>query len=655
MFSNFFKLATKSPLLLVNRASNIHRVVPLSIRSYSTEPATIESEQPIATTKSEEPPVVHTKPEPKLFSDIKSLDPNLQKALSRIFNYSEMSSVQQRVLSQPLPLQNDLVVKAKTGTGKTLAFLLAAMQSSSLVTKKPAKPSILIIAPTRELANQIYEEAKKLLKMSKKLATFSFIGGADRKRQIDKIIYGEVNIAVGTPGRILDLLENDTRDVKGKFKNVDVVVLDEVDRLLEIGFLKDIQTIMSYLPKERRNLFFSATMNDQVKGVIDANINPGFKLIDCVLPEDMDTHLAIKQSCSVIPIKYHIRFLYSTLKERMAAGNDSKIIVFFPSAVLATYMSSLFNKLGIETMELHSKMTQRTRTVISARFKAAKKAILFTTDVSARGVDYPNVSLVIQAGAPVSREQYIHRIGRTGRAGKEGEAILLLGPYEKRFTNELTDLPMNFILEFPKLDTEEKEAINEAIQSIPEEERREIFAPWAGSIAAMKNVLRLTGETFAGISKDFANYVLGLERSPKFSADFLVKLGFGRVPSLERQPMRVRPKMSYMTDAEPSFRKPVRSFIREDRDSDKPARSFDREDRYSDKPARSFDRNDRYSEKPARSFDRNDRYSEKPARSFDRKDRYSEKPARSFVREERSSEKPRKSFGSQESALSKKY
>ena len=279
--------------------------------------------------------------------------------------------------------------------------------------------------------------------------------------------------------------------------SVQTLVLDETDRLLELGFRKDILDIVSFLPSasERQTLFFSATLPPKVLDVIDSltstsastttkmkmkttpnnkkpnsgghvgnsGLTKNYELIDCIKEDDPSTHTnerTTKQSYVVVP---NDRFWISSIeviwdlmnsrpkkKERNNKSNGSvknsnkknKIMVFFPMTSLVQLYANLFNlRFGKRVLELHGKMYQRERSIISRRFRNSSDGILFTSDVSARGVDYPNVTHVVQVGAPQSRETYIHRLGRTGRAGKEGEGLLILPDLEKGFIDELIDSP----------------------------------------------------------------------------------------------------------------------------------------------------------------------------------------------------------------------
>jgi ATP-dependent RNA helicase MSS116 len=209
-------------------------------------------------------------------------------------------------------------------------------------------------------------------------------------------------------------------------------------------------------------------------------MKPGYDYIDCVPKNETETHLKIKQTAYIVPFSQQLTFLYNTIMEHQKSTPFPKIMVFLPTTTVVSYLASVFNKIeGLDIIQLHSKLTQQHRVRISNRFKAAKSGILFTTDVSARGVDYPNVTLVIQLGVPPSQEQYIHRVGRTGRADKDGQAILILAPTEKRALSTLTDVPIALDTRSqyqPTLET--AKLVKDAVSKVSLFERVSIFAPW---------------------------------------------------------------------------------------------------------------------------------------------------------------------------------
>lgn len=341
--------------------------------------------------------------------------------------------------------------------GKTLAFLVPALER--LLTKEGYKVGesvgILIVSPTRELATQIGDQAEKLLTHHNGLKCQVMFGGTKMGRDTNVLNKKLPTILVATPGRLLDHMENTKLSNGKKFgydimRDTHILVLDEADRLLEMGFRRDIQKIMNFLPKKekRQTLLFSATVPSELKSIMAENMDSNFVEVDCIQDGGgKHTNDLVHQTYTILPtFESQIISVVRLVEQQMKSDPNYKIVVFFPTARMVGYYADFFN-LGLKTevIEIHSKKSQGYRNKASDKFRKAKRGILFTSDVSARGVDYPDVTHVIQIGLPESREQYIHRLGRTGRAGKVGEGILVLSPFEKKFVNELTniDISMN--------------------------------------------------------------------------------------------------------------------------------------------------------------------------------------------------------------------
>nr|CAG8488578.1 12758_t:CDS:2 [Entrophospora candida] len=355
---------------------------------------------------------------PANFEDITSIAPHTMKALKEVFRYQSMTKVQDAVLSQ-LPIEGDMFVKAKTGTGKTLAFLIPAIETMLRNTDSKGRNdrivSIMILSPTRELAQQIATEAQKIVYYHP-FEVHCLVGGERRTTQVSKLMKKRVDIVVGTPA----------------------------DQLLDMGFRDAIEDIISCFPKERQTFFFSATVSKEIRQVARFALNPDHMFIDTVDPNDVNTNLQVKQSYLVSPYTSQLHIIRKIITDHKLLHQNTKIIMFLPTKSQTILYASFIRSLrDLEVFELHSGKTQDYRTRISERFRrCSRDAILVTSDVSARGVDYPGVTLVLQIGAPSSREQYIHRLGRTGRAGKEGEGIILLAPFEDKFISQIKDLPI---------------------------------------------------------------------------------------------------------------------------------------------------------------------------------------------------------------------
>lgn len=393
-----------------------------------------------------------------------------RRAMAEVFKYTNLSAVQ----SQTLPgiLRGvDCLAKAKTGTGKTLAFLIPTVENlvktrleavaglqgpGNAAAAAAAMNSILclIISPTRELTAQIAKEAEILLTYHRGFKVVSIVGGTNIKTDIRRL-NGRVDFLVATPGRLLDHLQ---QGLHSRFRNLRVMVMDEADQLLDMGFRPDIEKILALLPppESRQTLLFSATVPPSVKDIAKKSLRTGYDYIDTVGEEVEQTHAHVSQSITVCEDSSQLATIAEILSNEVENSLDVtrggtghfKIIVFFTTARVTQYYSQLFNMMdnallrGTQVFEMHSRKSQSSRTTTSNQFRDSRSAIMFSSDVSARGLDYPDVTYVLQVGL-TDREQYIHRLGRTARAGKSGHGGLLLAPYEERhMRRQLKDMPL---------------------------------------------------------------------------------------------------------------------------------------------------------------------------------------------------------------------
>jgi ATP-dependent RNA helicase MSS116 len=253
-------------------------------------------------------------------------------------------------------------------------------------------------------------------------------------------------ILTATPGRLHDHLQTTTihgKPFRDSAKDIQVLILDEMDRLLDMGFRDEIEKIISYMPKNRQTLLFSATVPQGVLSAVKKFTKSDSVTVDCMDDEDPASHTnaRINQSHVLLPPDRAVSGVVQLILRLMDEA-DHKVLVFFPTTSQVAYYSSLFNKgLGRRVLEIHAKKSQGNRSNTSDRFRQAKKGVMFTSDVSARGVDYPDVTHVVQVGMATDRETYIHRLGRTGRAGKKGQGLLVLAETEKPFLKmDLADL-----------------------------------------------------------------------------------------------------------------------------------------------------------------------------------------------------------------------
>ncbi|NFL54127.1 DEAD/DEAH box helicase [Clostridium botulinum] len=331
----------------------------------------------------------------------------------------------QRII-EPTPIQeesimlikngNDVIAEAQTGTGKTLAFLLPMFENIS-----PDINAIqgLIITPTRELAIQITEEAMKL-KEAKDLNILAAYGGKDIGSQIKKL-KNNIHLVIATPGRLLDHLNRNTLN----FKDLKTLVLDEADEMLLMGFKNDVRSIIENTPRKRQTLCFSATMNSEVKKLAYKNMrNP--KLI--IIEKEEITLKNIKQ----VLIETTDRRKQEDLCKILDEENPFMAIIFCRTKRRVDTLEETLYKKGYNCEKLHGSITQPKRERIMRSFKNLEIQYLIATDVAARGLDITGVTHVFNYDIPENAESYIHRIGRTGRAGEKGYTFLFVAPKDEQ-------------------------------------------------------------------------------------------------------------------------------------------------------------------------------------------------------------------------------
>ncbi|MGC9188320.1 MAG: DEAD/DEAH box helicase, partial [Sulfurihydrogenibium sp.] len=329
--------------------------------------------------------------------------------------YQKPTEIQEKAI--PVVLSGkDLVAQAQTGTGKTAAFGIPIVEK---VNTKQKKIQALVLVPTRELAIQVAKEIKELGK-NKKVFVLSVYGGKSMKHQIDFLKKGNDVVIVGTPGRVKDLLNRGFL----KLDNVKMFVLDEADRMLEMGFIEDIEEIMSYLPEERQNLLFSATMPKEILELAEEFLNEDYETIK-VKPDEITVE-KIKQ----IIYRVDPKNKFSKLIQILSENDAEKTIIFTQTKLEADELAEKLKEEGFNVSAIHGDFSQKKRETVLHNFRTGKLKILVATDVAARGLDIKGVELVINYGLPRDAESYIHRIGRTGRAGKEGTAISIATPSE---------------------------------------------------------------------------------------------------------------------------------------------------------------------------------------------------------------------------------
>jgi len=311
----------------------------------------------------------------------------------------------------------DLIAEAKTGTGKTLAFAIPIIEKID-VSKRATQA--LVVTPTRELANQITDEFRKI-SSSKRMRVCAVYGGTSIKKQANEIERG-AHVVVGTPGRLLDMIQRRILNLS----NVNTLVLDEADRMLDMGFSKDVMKIISCTPKIRQTLLFSATLASEVKRLADS-ITRNPQVISTSSDDDLTVGEITQGYFEVVKDKKLSTFIKVVRRE-----SPESAIVFCNTKRWAEKLCSIMRDRGFTADRLHGNLSQNVRDKVMGNFKKKRFNILVATDVAARGLDIDGVSHVFNYDIPREHKNYVHRIGRTGRAGKSGTALSFITSGETR-------------------------------------------------------------------------------------------------------------------------------------------------------------------------------------------------------------------------------
>jgi ATP-dependent RNA helicase RhlE len=362
--------------------------------------------------------------------DTLALDPKLLAAVADS-GYTSMTPIQAKAI--PIVLEGrDVMGAAQTGTGKTAAFtlpLLQRMMSHENASASPARHPVraLVLTPTRELAVQVAENVAKYAKRSS-LRSMVVFGGVDMKPQTAELKAG-VEVLIATPGRLLDHIEAKNCALH----QVEYVVLDEADRMLDIGFLPDLQRILSYLPKQRQTLLFSATFSPEIR-----------KLAQSYLQDPVTVEVA-QRNATATNVEQHFYSVSDDDKRRavrqiLRDRTLSQALVFVNSKLGAARLARSFERDGLKTAALHGDKSQDERLKSLAAFKAGEVDLLVATDVAARGLDIADLPAVFNFDVPFNAEDYVHRIGRTGRAGASGLAVTLVARDDTRLVADIEKL-----------------------------------------------------------------------------------------------------------------------------------------------------------------------------------------------------------------------
>ena len=339
---------------------------------------------------------------------------------------------------KPILDGQDVLAIAQTGTGKTAAFAIPILDLVAADKGRSRGIYALILAPTHELARQIHQTFLSLGKGMKASAVCVY-GGVDQEDQIKQLQSG-ASILIATPGRMFDLLSQGMIDVA----HLKMLVLDEADHMLDLGFIEDIRDLMRKIPLKRQNLFFSATINKEIKKLAYSIVkNP----IRIQISPNNSVAKSIDHGVAFIEMDDKRYFLGSFIQK----NEEAKILIFVRTKVRAERVKLAMDRVNIESVTLHGDKSQEEREQAMQSFHTGTIKILITTDVSARGIDVPNVDFVVNYDLPDSSETYIHRVGRTGRAGKRGTAISFCSTEEKHLydliesdlMSEIANIPIN--------------------------------------------------------------------------------------------------------------------------------------------------------------------------------------------------------------------
>ncbi|KAL2267639.1 hypothetical protein VTJ83DRAFT_4916 [Remersonia thermophila] len=498
------------------------------------------------------------------FTDLPKLgvSDSLVRSITQGMGYENMTPIQSMTINAALA-GKDVVAQAKTGTGKTLAFLTPIVQrilnrlqeeDSNWRRRRPDARDIqaIVVSPTRELAEQISAEAKRLCQGTG-VVVQTAVGGTMKRMMLHKARREGCHLLVATPGRLYDLLSDPESGIAAP--RLAALVLDEADRMLEVGFAAELEQITELLPSRsevpRQTLLYSATLPKDVVGIARRYIDPkNFEFVQTVRADETPTHERVPQY--IVPCRGFqniapavLEFVRNELVAAKEAAKEEnpealpfKAVVFLPTTAAVLFYTYLFQRIRFHDRrfpriyDMHSKLTQATRTKNSEAFRNAQSAILFSSDVAARGMDFPNVTHVLQVHLPQDRDIYIHRIGRTGRAGKGGQAYLFVSNIEiNTARRRLPGLPIQRCtsIESAEVDVSDGAALPPAFQEIRE----------ASSMApheVLKNMYTsLLGNSLKGVDvqsivdelNEMTKHQWGMDEPPAVSRRFLDSLPRG--------------------------------------------------------------------------------------------------------------------------------
>ncbi|KAK4202048.1 putative ATP-dependent RNA helicase MSS116 mitochondrial precursor [Triangularia verruculosa] len=485
------------------------------------------------------PPTTTGASERTSFSQLKGrIEPQLLKNIANM-GLTHMSPVQEQVL-QMSSLKNDCLVQAKTGTGKTVAFLLPALQN--ILTAPDLQRefvALLVLAPTRELAQQIADECDKLT--AKSLDCHIAVGGTAKESRLRKFLNGKPTILVATPGRLIDYLSEE--ETRHKLSKLRCVVLDEADRMLDQGFAPSIKKILQQIPKKQtagwQGMCFSATVPNEIQQFLPLVLDKNHTRICTIDPNETPTVDRIPQSAiPVESVSDALPVLHSYLMTQKKLNPDLKAVIFCGTARHAGLLYQVFGPTGgaapkgLPCYQIHSRLSQPARTRAIEEFKVAESGLMFASDVIGRGMDFPDIDLVIQMGFPPEKAQYVHRVGRTGRAGKSGEATMILTPDEMRFVRANKDFPIKVTEQYNHPDLPRSVVkIQESLQKVPEQTKFQAYTAFLGFNVTIARQLGLQYAEVVQLANEFA-YSMGCEEVPEVEQRTVSKMGLRGIPGL---------------------------------------------------------------------------------------------------------------------------
>lgn len=464
------------------------------------------------------------------------IHPRLLKTIADDLKFEYMTPVQAATL--PLLLSGrDVLAQAKTGTGKTVAFLLPVIQKLVHNIDPMRLPCLLVISPTRELAMQIAEEAKQLLQRFPKFRVCTAIGGTNMRTEATRIRSG-CDILVATPGRLQDHLTQEDGVIRDMMQSLQSLVLDECDRLLDMGFLRDLKKIIGLLAdkttSQRQGMLFSATIAPHVQQFASLVLADGYQFISTIPKGEAQTHDRVPQHVTIVPEFSDVAAgTVGALRQEMARVGKAnfKAIVFAPTAALVDFYADVLEQFQDlpDICALHSRMGQGKRTKVTEAFRTASNGILCATDVVARGIDFPAISNVFQVGLPMDRESYIHRLGRTARAGADGHGTLVLTSHEAFFPrNVLKGLKLN---DTPA-DLSARAEVSAFTKRMESEKQTKVYQAWLGYYKDARVKMNWTIDELVQQANEFARQGLGAPGVPQLQKKTVGKMGLKNVRGL---------------------------------------------------------------------------------------------------------------------------